>query len=351
MHAITAILALAAGSVIAAPVDTVAERATATELNTAAKAAGKVYFGTAVDNGDLGNSQYTSEEKNTADFGQITPANSMKWDAIEASRGKFTYTQGDVIANLAKTNGQKLRCHNLVWHNQLPSWVSSGNFDNATLISIMKNHITNEVTHYKGQCYAWDVVNEAINDDGSGTLRSDPFHNTIGPAYLPIAFATAHAADPSAKLYYNDYNIETLGVKSTAAQNIVKMIKAYGAPIDGVGLQSHFVSGSTPTTAQQVANMNAFTALGVDVAITELDIRVKTPETSAELTQQATDYSSTIKACKQVSRCVGVTLWDWNDKNSWVPGTFPGYGAATPWDTNFQKKTAVYNAIISAWQS
>jgi endo-1,4-beta-xylanase len=146
-----------------------------------------------------------------------------------------------VIANLAKSNGQLLRCHNTVWYSQLPSWVSNSNFNNATLISVMQNHITNEITHYKGQCYAWDVVNEAINDDGSGTLRTDVFQNVIGSAYIPIAFATAAKADPNAKLYYNDYNIESPGAKSTAAQNIVKMVKAYGAKIDGVGLQSHFI--------------------------------------------------------------------------------------------------------------
>ncbi|KAK4541745.1 hypothetical protein LTR36_007454 [Oleoguttula mirabilis] len=342
------LFSLAAGSAFAAPFHRVLQERATSGLNTAIVAAGKLYFGTATDNPELTNATYVTELNNTADFGQITPGNSMKWDAIEPERGTYTYTDGDVIADLAKGNGQKLRCHNLVWYNQLPSWVSSGGFDNATLIEILKNHITNEVTHYKGQCYAWDVVNEALSDAGDGSYRSNVFYETIGEAYIPIAFAAASAADPDAKLYYNDYGIESAGAKSTAAQDVVKMIQAYGAKIDGVGLQSHFIVGETPSTTVQVSNMKAFTALGVDVAITELDIRVATPETTADETQQATDYASTVKACMQVDGCVGITIWDWTDKYSWVPSTFSGEGAALPWDANLDKKVPVYDAILSA---
>lgn len=315
-----ALLSLAAGSAVAAPFFKRAEAG----LNTNAIAAGKLYFGTAVDNNDLSDATYKKLLANVADFGQITPANSMKWDAIEPSRGTFTYDQGDVIADLAKTNGQKLRCHNLVWYNQLPSWVSNGNFDNATLISILQNHITEEVTHYKGQCLQWDVVNEAISDNGDGSWRDNVFYQTIGEAYIPIAFAAAAAADPDAKLYYNDYSIESAGAKSTAAQDIVKLIQSYGVKIDGVGLQSHFIVGSTPSLDAQMANMKAFTDLGVEVAITELDIRTDEPnDPSAYETQQATDYADTIKACAQTDKCVGVTLWDYTDKYSWVPVSQP----------------------------
>jgi endo-1,4-beta-xylanase len=128
----------------------------------------------------------------------------MKWDTIEPSRDTFNYANGDAIVDLAEKNGQLLRCHTLVWYNQLPSWVTNGGFDNATLIEILENHITEEVTHYKGKCYAWDVVNEAISDDAGAPLRDNIFLSTIGEAYIPIAFAAAAAADPEAKLYYND---------------------------------------------------------------------------------------------------------------------------------------------------
>lgn len=179
----------------------------------------------------------------------------------------------------------------------------------------MVKHVTAEVGHWKGKCYAWDVVNEALNDDG--TYRSDVFYDTIGPDYIPIAFAAAAAADPGAKLYYNDYNIEYTGPKSTAAIRLVKEIQAMGVKIDGVGLQSHFVVGGTPSEKVQIANMKSFTELGVDVAITELDIRIVLPGTAADTVQQRADYTSTVCACMAVKRCVGITIWDYTDKVSY----------------------------------
>ncbi|CAI7668139.1 unnamed protein product [Penicillium pancosmium] len=314
-------------------------------LNTAAVAKGLLYFGTATDNPELTDTAYVTQLNNTDDFGQITPGNSQKWDTIEPTQNTFSYTKGDVIANLAKANGQKLRCHNLVWHSQLPSWVTSGTWTNATLLAAMKNHITNVVTHYKGDCYAWDVVNEALNEDGS--YRESIWYTTIGPAYLPIAFATAAAADPNVKLYYNDYNIEYSGSKATGALNIVKLIQSYGVKINGVGLQGHFIVGSTPSQSSQASTMAAYTALGVEVAITELDIRMTLPSTDALLAQQKTDYSGTVAACVATKNCVGVTIWDWTDKYSWVPSTFSGQGAACPWDENYAKKPA-YTGILTA---
>ncbi|KAJ6189886.1 hypothetical protein N7519_004794 [Penicillium mononematosum] len=314
-------------------------------LHTSAVAKGKLYFGSATDNPELTDAPYLTQLSNTDDFGQITPGNSQKWDAIEPSQNTFSYTNGDVIADLAAKNGQKLRCHTLVWHSQLPSWVSSGSWTNATLLAAMKNHITNVVTHYKGKCYAWDVVNEALNEDG--TYRDNVFYKYIGEAYLPIAFATAAAADPDTKLYYNDYNIESAGSKSSGAQRIVKLVQQYGAKIDGVGLQGHFIVGSTPSQSAQTTNLAAFTAMGVDVAYTELDIRMTLPSTTALLTQQSTDYKNTVAACMANTKCVGITIWDYTDKYSWVPSTFSGQGDACPWDKNLVKKPA-YAGILAA---
>jgi endo-1,4-beta-xylanase len=158
------------------------------------------------------------------------------------------------------------------------------------------------------------VVNEALNDDG--TFRNDVFHTTIGEDYIRIAFEAAAAADPDAKLYYNDFSIETAGAKSTAALNIVKSLKASGTKIDGVGFQSHFIVGSTPSKASQISNLESFTALGVEVALTELDIRMQLPSTAASLKQQSTDYQNTVEACLAVDGCVGITVWDFDDKVS-----------------------------------
>ncbi|KAI0322737.1 endo-1,4-beta-xylanase A precursor [Amylostereum chailletii] len=306
------------------------------KLQTVAKSAGKTYFGSATDNPELTDTAYVAILSDNTMFGQITPGNSMKWDATEPERGTFTFTNGDVIANLAKTNGQLLRGHNCVWYNQLPSWVTSSNFDAATLTDVIQTHCGTLVGHYKGQVYSWDVINEPFNDDG--TWRSDVFYNTLNTTYVPIALQAARAADPNAKLYINDYNVEGTGAKATALLNLVKTLQSQGVPIDGVGLQGHFIVGEVPTTIQ--ANMEAFTALGIEVAVTELDVRMTLPATAALYAQQKTDYENVIKACAAVEGCVGVTVWDYTDKYSWVPSTFSGQGAACPWDENLVKKPA-----------
>ena len=147
------------------------------QLNELAVAKGLKYFGTATENGAMTDAAYTAILDNTAEFGQLTPANGQKWDSTEPSQGTFSFTSGDVVPARAKANGQLLRCHTLVWYSQLPSWVSGGTWTNATLTEVMKNHITEVMTHYKGQCYAWDVVNEAFNEDG--TYRDSVFFKTV----------------------------------------------------------------------------------------------------------------------------------------------------------------------------
>ncbi|RDX45682.1 endo-beta-1,4-glucanase [Lentinus brumalis] len=311
-------------------------------LHVLAKQAGKLYFGTATDNPELTNTSYTAILNNSQMFGQITAANSMKWDATEPQQGVFTFAAGDVIANLAKQNGQLLRGHNCVWHNQLPSWVTAGNFNAAQLTQIIQTRCSTLVGHYKGQ--VWDVVNEPFNDDG--TFRQDVFFNTLGQSYIATALNAAKAADPDAKVYINDFNIEGTGAKATSMKTLIKSLKSQGVPIEGIGLQSHFIVGEVPTTLVQ--NMQEFAALGVEIAITELDVRMTLPETAALLAQQKKDYETVIAACQAVPQCVGVTVWDFTDKFSWVPGTFAGQGAACPWDENFVRKPA-FDGIVAGF--
>ncbi|KAI0671874.1 glycoside hydrolase superfamily [Trametes maxima] len=309
-------------------------------LHTLAKAAGKLYFGSATDNPELTDAAYVTKLSDGKEFGQITPGNSMKWDATEPARGTFTFSGGDTVANLAKKNGQLLRGHNCVWYNQLPSWVANGQFTKDDLTDVIQTHCGTLVGHYKD---SWDVINEPFNDDG--TWRQDVFYNTLGTDYIPIALKAARAADSNAKLYINDYNIEQAGAKSTAMLNLVKQLQADGVPIDGVGFQSHFIVGEIPGTFQQT--LEQFTALGLEVAITELDIRMTLPATAALLSQQQKDYQTVAQACMNVKGCVGITIWDWTDKYSWVPSTFSGQGAALPWDETFSKKPA-YTGIAAA---
>jgi endo-1,4-beta-xylanase len=207
-----------------------------------------------------------------------------------------------------------VRCHTLVWHSQLPSWVSNSNFDNATLIEVMTNHINQVMGRYKGRCHHWDVVNEALNEDG--TYRDSVFLRVIGEAYIPIAFRIAAAADPAAKLYYNDYNLEYLGPKLEGAVRIVKLLQQYGVRIDGVGYQAHLTTEVTPTNSVPVPSEKDLTKalkktadLGVDVAYTELDIRMNTPANAQKQQVLADAYARVGRSCLNVKRCVGITLW------------------------------------------
>ena len=310
----------------------------ATSLKSLAEAKGR-YFGTAMTQNMLSNSTVTTLAGQQ--FDMITPGNEMKWDTTEPSNGSFNFGPGDQIVSFAQSHGMRVRGHNLVWHSQLPSWVSSLPLNQVQ--SVMENHITTEVTHYKGQAYAWDVVNEPFNDNGS--LRQDAFYNAMGSGYIADAIRTAHAADPNAKLYLNDYNIEGENAKSNAMYSLVQSLLAQGVPINGVGLESHFILGQVPSSL--LANMQRFAARGVDVAVTELDDRIQLPATSANLAQQATDFSTVVSDCLQVSRCVGVSQWGVGDADSWIPSAFSGYGAATMFDQNYQPKPA-YNAVVTA---
>ncbi|KAI0833643.1 glycoside hydrolase superfamily [Trametes gibbosa] len=315
---------------------------TTSGLHTLAKVAGKLYFGSATDNPELTDTAYVTKLSDNKEFGQITPGNSMKWDATEPTRGTFTFSGGDTVANLAKNNGQLLRGHNCVWYNQLPSWVANGKFTAADLTDVVQTHCSTLVGHYKGQIIVL-TTKEPFNDDG--TWRQDVFYNTLGTSYIPTALKAARAADPNAKLYINDYNIEQAGAKSTAMLNLVKQLQADSVPIDGVGFQCHFIVGEVPGSFQQT--LEQFTALGLEVAITELDVRMTLPATSALLAQQQKDYETVVQACMNVKGCVGITIWDWTDKYSWVPSTFSGQGAALPWDQTFNKKPA-YSGITAA---
>ena len=312
--------------------------AAGTPLRQLAEAKGK-YFGTALVVSNLSNSTLTGVAG--TQFDMVTPGNEMKWDTTEPSNGSFNFGPGDQIVAFAKAHNDRVRGHNLVWHSQLPSWVSS--LPSNQVQAAMETHITTEVNHYKGQVYAWDVVNEPFNDDGS--LRADAFSNAMGSGYIADAIRTAHAADPNAKLYLNDYNIEGMNAKSNAMYSLVQSLLAQGVPIGGVGLESHFILGQVPSS--MLANMQRFAALGVDVAVTELDDRIQLPATSANLAQQATDYSTVVKDCLAVTRCVGVTQWGVGDADSWIPGFFSGFGAATMYDQNYNPKPA-YTATQTA---
>ncbi|KAH6691484.1 glycoside hydrolase superfamily [Plectosphaerella plurivora] len=310
------------------------------QLDALAKRAGLEYFGSALGEGSINSdTQYRNILANNQEFGQVVPENGQKWESVQRVRGTFNYQQGDISASFARQNNQLLRCHALVWHSQLPTWVSQGSWTRATLTLVIETHINNVMGHYRGQCYHWDVVNEAADDNGG--LRDSIFSRTFGSDFLAISFRAARAADPSAKLYYNDYNLEYNGAKTNTVVQFIQTIQAAGAPIDGVGFQGHLIVGSTPSRANLATVLRRFTALGVEVAYTEVDIRHPSmPPSQSGLVTQGNDFANVVGSCLDVAGCIGVTTWGYTDKYSWVPSTFQGTGAALLYDQNFSKKPA-----------
>ncbi|TQM70894.1 endo-1,4-beta-xylanase (glycosyl hydrolase family 10) [Actinomadura hallensis] len=312
----------------------------ASTLKDAAAATGRV-FGTAAAQGHMGEAAYV--ETLDREFNQLTPENEMKWETTEPSRNSFDYSAADQLVRHARSRGMEVRGHTLVWHSQLPGWVE-GITSRTELLQVMRNHIANVAGHYRGELTTWDVVNEAFLD-GSGARRDTVFQRVIGDDYIEEAFRAARAADPDAKLCYNDYNIDGRNAKSDAVYAMVQDFQRRGVPIDCVGLQGHLIVGSVPGDVQ--ANIQRFADLGIDVYITELDIRMQMPPDGAKLAQQAADYRSVVSACVAVQRCKGITVWGVTDKYSWVPDVFEGEGAALLFDDDYGKKPA-YNATLEA---
>jgi endo-1,4-beta-xylanase len=280
------------------------------------------------------------------EFSMVVGENAFKWENIHLTPKLFYFDDTDAIVTFAEANEMKVRGHTLVWHNQNPSWLLRSIKTRDEAIAVLKNHIETVVGHYKGRIAAWDVVNEAV-DDSTGELRESPWLTAIGPDYIALAFQFAHDADPDAKLYYNDYSAEGVGGKGDAVYELVKGLKEQGVPIDGVGWQGHFQSSSF--ISDMKANGQRLADLGLEVSITELDVRIPIPATDLMLEKQAKMYGKVTETCLALPNCKAIVTWGFTDRHSWVPGFFSGEGAALPFDERYQPKLA-YDAIKAALQ-
>jgi len=295
----------------------------------------------------LNNAQFSGYDTLSADlvkkhFNTLTPENVLKWEPVHPQKDKYDFEAADRFVEFGQKNNMFIVGHTLVWHAQTPRWVfetdSNKAADRGTLLNRMKDHIMTVVGRYKGRIKGWDVVNEALNDDG--TLRQSRWMKIIGEDYLLKAFEYAHEADPNAELYYNDYSLEN-EPKRKGAIALIKKLQSQGIKVTGVGLQGHYKM-DWPTSAQLDSTIKDFAALGIKVMITELDIDVLPYKNiSAEVTLRmekkdefdpyknglpdsvqnslAERYSDLFKVLVQNKNTVDrVTFWGVTDKESWL---------------------------------
>ena len=289
----------------------------------------------------------------------VVPENEMKWAVIHPEPDRFDFTRGDASVSFAKEHGQKVRGHNLCWHEQLPKWFA-GYASPQNAADLLRQHIAEVAGHYRGQIQSWDVVNEAINvDDGRPDgLRNSPWLKLVGPDYIVIAFRAARQADPRAILTYNDYGIEQDGPKFDAKRKaVLGMVTALldqNAPVQAVGLQSHLKAGTKPMNWTALhAFMNAIEKLGLQIFVTELDVDDSdvpgnVNEHDAVVANVYGDYLRNVLQHKSVK---AVLTWGLTDRDTWLnsPG-LRGNGPLRrplPFDSDLKPKPAFY-AILDA---
>ncbi len=334
-------------------------------------------IGTAMNRRQISGEDTSSVRIIETHYNTITPENITKWQVIQPEPGNFNFEPADRFVDFGEKNGMFMVGHTLVWHSQTPGWIfldGEGNpADREILLERMRDHIHTVAGRYKGRIHGWDVVNEALNEDG--TLRDSPWYRIIGKEYLVRAFEYAREADPDAELYYNDYNLED-PVKRAGVVKLVKYLQENGAPITGIGTQSH-LHLKTPSLEEIENTIADFAALGIDVMITELEIDVLpyptgyyqgidlslidrneegiNPYTEGlpddvqnELAQRYRDiFEIYLRHSDAITR---VTFWGVNDGNTWK-NNYPARGRTNHpllFDREWQPKPAFYELVSIA---
>ncbi len=299
------------------------------------------YIGTTVDVKALNNEPVYSATL-AREFNMVTPEVSMKFSETEPQPDVYTFAKADSIVAFARAHDMQVRVHNLVWYTDLPAWLTTGTFTRDQLITILRNHIITEVTRYRGQVNIWDVVNEAVGDDGA--LRDSIWLRGIGPQYIDMAFQWAHQANSQARLFYNDYGGEGLGRKSDAIYALVKGLLQRGIPVDGVGLQMHISLDRYPDPQDVLANMQRLTALGLEVQITEMDVKTQddTRPLAAKLAAEAQLYGEMLHTCLSATRCTAFVMWGFTDAHSWIPAYTGHPDYPLVFDAQYRPKPAYF---------
>jgi len=338
-------------------------------LREAAQASG-LLAGTAVRPAALSEPAYASTL--AREFNMLEPEDALKWEVVHPEPQSYDFSQADQIVDFATRHGMKVRGHALVWHRQNPKWLTEGKYTSGELAEILEKHIKTVVGHYRGKIFAWDVVNEAFDELRPGELRSTIWRDQPGIAiassyelratsnpgrpelearsstqsysYIERCFRWAHEADPQALLFYNEAEAETMNPKSDAIYAMVRDFRQRGVPIDGVGFEMH-IAHLHADVASISANIKRFTALGVQVHITEMDVALPVDAEgnarAEDLQLQADIYRQIATACVSHPGCTAIQTWGFTDKYSWIGShSKKAEGAALLFDRNYRSKPA-----------
>ncbi|UCC64520.1 MAG: endo-1,4-beta-xylanase [Anaerolineae bacterium] len=300
-----------------------------------------IHIGAAVAAGPLRREALYAETL-AREFSMVTTENAMKFGPIHPGRDRYAFEDADAIVEFAAARDMLVRGHTLVWHSQLPAWLTEGEWTRDELIEILREHITTVVGRYQGRVAVWDVVNEAVA--GNCVLGDTIWLRVIGPEYIDMAFRWAHEADPDALLFYNDYDCAGLGIKSDAIYDMVQGLLQRDVPVHGVGLQMHLSVGYSPRPKDVLENMDRLAELGLEVHVTEIDVRIRGDPTARELARQADVYRDMLAACLSAQNCKAFVLWGFTDRHSWIPHFFEGWGTALIFDEAYRPKLA-YHAL------
>ena len=326
-------------------------------LREAAEKAG-VLIGTAVRPSQFSEKAYATIL--AREFNMVEPEDALKWRALRPDQRTYDFRPGDEIVRFAQAHQMKVRGHCLVWGHDNPDWLVQGNFTTRQLSRLLHDHISHVMKHYGKQVFAWDVINEALDEHGG--LRDSIWYNEPGigfagggTAYIEQAFRWAHKADPHALLFYNEAEGEDLNPKSDAIYAMVKDFKRRGVPIDGVGLQMHIPRldvDIVSLTGAISANIARLSALGVQVNITELDVSLPLDSSgmasTEDLGRQADLYRGIVRACLQNPGCTAIQTWGFTDKYSWIRSHSRGTrGQALLFDRVYAAKPS-YSSVLGA---
>jgi len=306
-------------------------------------------FGAAVNISSLKNNTKYSEIVNR-EFNSLTAENAMKMKAISLGRGEYFWDDADYLVGYATKNKMRIHGHALIWYKSTPTWIESFTGSKDDWKAILHEYILAVVGRYKGKIQSWDVLNEAVLDNG--TLRDCVWLQNIGSEYIDLCFQYAHEADPDALLFYNDYGHEYSSVKRTAINNLIAELKSRNVPLHGIGLQMHTSISRSNSEIQTAVKTAA--ATGLKVHISEFDIRcnpsavLSLTYTDALAAAQKEKYQVAVKALFDLpaSQRYGFSFWGVYDTQSWILGEYGAPDWPLPFDKDFNRKAA-YDGILA----